>query len=152
MERKERDRLYYQNNKERVIARQLEYTKRNESAVKEYQAKYRKENKKSLLDYFKIDHIKNRDKKLARKKEIWLDKKHKFFEMYGTSCECCGETTYEFLTLDHKLGQRKGTGGREGTYNAYVRAIKEYKPDEFRTLCMNCNHSYGIRGYCPHNK
>ena len=31
--------------------------------------------------------------------------------------------------------------------------IKEQDyPDRYRVLCMNCNFSIGMWGYCPHNK
>ena len=68
-------------------------------------------------------------------------------------CECCGEATIEFMVLDHMNGDgaahRKKVGiGR----NMYKWAIKNNFPPIFRILCHNCNFSYGIRGYCPHQE
>lgn len=68
-------------------------------------------------------------------------------------CECCGETTFEFLSIDHTDGSgsihRKeiGQGSR-----IYFWLIKNNFPPGFRVLCMNCNHSLGMRGYCPHQR
>ena len=83
----------------------------------------------------------------------------KVMELYGNQCVCCGETTYEFLTLDHIKG--KGTKERKrlkGTYAVYLKAIRDFKSNKkealntYRILCWNCNCSIGSYGYCPHHK
>jgi hypothetical protein len=73
-------------------------------------------------------------------------------------CACCGENNIEFLSIDHINGggnkhrseifknykfPRSGTG-------FYRWLIKNDFPKGFRILCMNCNHSLGHYGYCPH--
>jgi hypothetical protein len=62
----------------------------------------------------------------------------KFFDMYGHACALCGFTDKRALSLDHI----RGGGSREyktcGPMAPYVRATREHQPDEFRTLCMNC--------------
>lgn len=68
-------------------------------------------------------------------------------------CSCCGETTLEFLTIDHvnKDGgqeRKKSHGGGK----IHRKIIKEGWPDIYRVLCFNCNCSYGFFGYCPHQK
>jgi hypothetical protein len=67
------------------------------------------------------------------------------------ACECCGEKNIEFLTVDHIGGSgnvhRRQIG--EGALYGWLR--KNKFPDGFRVLCMNCNWSIGIRGYCPHS-
>lgn len=70
-----------------------------------------------------------------------------FLEMYGKSCRCCGEGKKEFLTIEHIRGQ---AGGKESSTTAYRKAALEYRPDLYEVLCMNCNHSKGRYGYCPH--
>jgi hypothetical protein len=77
----------------------------------------------------------------------------KIMDALGRICACCGETTPEFLTIDHIRG-----GGRQhrlrvkSQHSMYVDIIKRGIPkDEFRTLCMNCNFAYGHWGRCPHN-
>lgn len=70
---------------------------------------------------------------------------------YGGKCQCCGESTYEFLTIDHiNKGGNKHRKSRGGGSN-YIREIKKLGfPKEYRVLCYNCNCSYGVNGYCPH--
>jgi len=68
-------------------------------------------------------------------------------------CACCGETTYEFLTLDHINGggdkHRKRVGG---STNVYRELRKQGYPEGYRILCMNCNHAHGHYGFCPHQR
>jgi len=75
-----------------------------------------------------------------------------FLEMYGGKCACCGETMYEFLTLEHRQGQKgiKRSKKETGKYS-YAKAIKEYRPDIYEILCWNCNCSKSRYGYCPHH-
>jgi len=76
---------------------------------------------------------------------------------YGGECVCCGETSFEFLTIDHTNGDgaahRKSLGGREsyGSRN-FHRWLREnnYPKDGYRLLCYNCNCAIGAYGYCPH--
>jgi len=64
----------------------------------------------------------------------------------GGKCACCGETTIEFLTFDHMNGRTIQKG-----FNNYRVAISVLRGEpDIRVLCMNCNHSYGVRSYCPH--
>jgi hypothetical protein len=77
-------------------------------------------------------------------------------ENYGDgTCACCGESTYEFLTLDHVNGdghiERKKYGnGRD----ILIRLRRLGYPDKhrYRILCYNCNCASGFLGYCPHEK
>jgi hypothetical protein len=76
------------------------------------------------------------------------------FDAYGGPiCQCCGETTFDFLSLDHASGGgyqdrklRKSTGLR--FYQALKKA--DYPPG-LRVLCYNCNMGRHIHGgICPH--
>ena len=78
--------------------------------------------------------------------------KNQVFDHYGYICKCCGESQFEFLTIDHING-----GGNEhkrkigkGTSDLHRWLIKNNFPDEFQILCFNCNCSKGIYGTCPH--
>jgi hypothetical protein len=76
-------------------------------------------------------------------------------DMYGGKCECCGETIYEFLALDHIHGggsNHKKKLKEEGTSIWYWLKKHRYPKGEFRVLCHNCNQSLGAWGYCPHNR
>ena len=69
-------------------------------------------------------------------------------------CVCCGETQYEFMTLDHidrDGGQRRKQGGYNGS-GWYLKLIREGFTERLRTLCYNCNCSQAYSGYCPHER
>lgn len=66
------------------------------------------------------------------------------------ACVCCGEDLLEFLCLDHI-----GGGGRQERLRTHAQTLhrrlrREGYPKGYRTLCHNCNVSYGLYGYCPH--
>lgn len=85
-----------------------------------------------------------------RHKKLRLDA----FAHYGTKCTCCGETAYEFLTIDHinndGSAHRKAIGHGGAAIYRWLKA-NNY-PSGFRVLCHNCNSSYGFYGYCPHEE
>lgn len=66
-------------------------------------------------------------------------------------CDCCGDDTYEFLSLDHINGggtkhrQKNGKGA-----GLYFWLKKNNYPPGYRVLCYNCNCSLGFHKYCPH--
>lgn len=67
-------------------------------------------------------------------------------------CQCCSESHYEFLSIDHIDGG--GTKHREQTGAGslfYLWLRKNGWPSGYRVLCHNCNFSMGQYGYCPHN-
>jgi hypothetical protein len=90
-----------------------------------------------------------------RGRDYWRSNRIAVLEHYGGSpprCACsgCGESRYEFLSIDHING-----GGRKhrqslGMKTLYQWLIKNGFPDGFRVLCHNCNQSIGLYGYCPH--
>ncbi len=69
-------------------------------------------------------------------------------------CACCGETTEEFLCIDHIAGggnQHKKAIKKWGSqFYAWLRS--QGYPPGFRVLCHNCNLSLGYYGYCPHTR
>lgn len=70
---------------------------------------------------------------------------------YGGCCACCGESRYEFLSIDHVGGT--GASHRRDQPTAYkiIRWLrKNGYPPGFRVLCYNCNCAIGFYGYCPH--
>ena len=78
----------------------------------------------------------------------------RIFDVLGRSCACCGETTPEFLTLDHigNTGAEHRRSVGRSTRAIYAAAERSGLPrDQFRILCFNCNCSIGAKGYCPHN-
>lgn len=74
-------------------------------------------------------------------------------EAYGGSCECCGETHSEFLSLDHRHGGGNEHKRRVGRGIQFLRwVIREGFPASLRILCHNCNQARGAYGYCPHER
>lgn len=70
---------------------------------------------------------------------------------YGGRCSCCGESTPEFLELDHKNGGGSKERKRWPGGMLYEKLKKEGFPKEgYRLLCSNCNHALGTKKYCPH--
>lgn len=73
-------------------------------------------------------------------------------DAYGNKCACCSESTPEFLELDHINGGGNQHRKKEKRDLYSVAREEGYPKDKYRLLCSNCNHSLGIKGYCPHNK
>lgn len=74
---------------------------------------------------------------------------------YGGKCACCGESTIEFLSIDHVRGggrkHRRELGATNyGGTRYYMWIIKNNFPDGLRVLCYNCDMARGFSGYCPH--
>ena len=117
---KEHRHLYYIKNRERIL-----------NKVK----KYRKEHPEKAMNipgYWS---------------KHWEEVRESFFSIYGDACSCCGETNYIFLVLDHIMGpERKIKSNRK----SYLDAIKNYDPEEYRTLCHNCNQATMGGRVCPH--
>ena len=116
-----------------------EYSKNYQRQKRLYMSK---EEKEVLLKKNREAAHKNRHNSIAYKIRV------EFLKMYGNVCSCCGESIIEFLTLEHIEGQ-KGKK-RESSINAYKKAISEYRPDLYETLCMNCNWAKRHKEICPH--
>lgn len=84
----------------------------------------------------------------ARRKRA--EKKCSAIAHYGGACACCGQDTFDCLTIDHKLNNgaqhRKELKGKSIYHWLYE---NNYPPD-FRVLCFKCNCSSGFQGKCPH--
>ncbi len=88
------------------------------------------------------------------------------FIKYGGKCTCCGETTIDFLTIDHKNNdgakerksgysqKRLGSNRGIGTSDLYRKYLKEPLREDLQILCANCNTAKQNRknfgGKCPH--
>jgi hypothetical protein len=72
---------------------------------------------------------------------------------YGGKCECCGETHWQLLTIDHINGDghlhRRKVGKGRKIYKDLIRL--GFPKDNYRLLCFNCNIARGFYGYCPHH-
>jgi hypothetical protein len=97
-----------------------------------------------------------RKPELQREYHRRLDRKLKeaVIAAYGGRCQCCGEDSYEFLTIDHVGGEgqahKKSVPGRK-VYR-WLRNNGFPQDGRFQLLCMNCNFAKGMYGQCPHVK
>lgn len=70
---------------------------------------------------------------------------------YGRLCKCCGETTEEFLAIDHIEGGGRKHKRENGWYCLTAWLWKHKFPEGFQTLCHNCNQAK-VYGVCPHQR
>ena len=91
-----------------------------------------------------------------RSRNVLRDLKEQVLQGYEKRCVCCGETAYEFLSVDHKYNDgaadRKRLGRKAKSGSLYKTIIKENFPDRYQIMCYNCNMAKGFFGYCPHQK
>lgn len=97
----------------------------------------------------------NRDKVIIQKRESGRRAnarlKNEIIEAYGGKCVCCGETTTEFMTIDHAYGRANDQEPRRTGKDLY-RWLKKmgFPQDGFQLMCFNCNSARGFLGRCPH--
>jgi hypothetical protein len=92
----------------------------------------------------------NKEKYLSYARSL----REEVLDAYGGKCACCGETTREFLGVDHI--NNDGESHRREVLKGYGRSIYRwlkqsgYPNSGFQLLCHNCNISKGLYGGCPH--
>lgn len=89
----------------------------------------------------------SRERRARQHREI----REKAFAGYGGKCACCGETTFEFLAIDHVNGGGKKDKMTRNNYQIARYIINNNFPADFQVLCHNCNMAKGFFGECPHN-
>lgn len=102
---------------------------------------------------FKLKQIESREKRNKYTREADLKIKLKMIEGYGGKCNCCGESRYQFLTIDHinNDGADDRRKNNKTGIKLYRDLIKQNFPkDRFQLLCFNCNCAKGFFGKCPH--
>lgn len=113
--------------------------------------KHDRKYKQRVRAYQKTWYEENRDRLRAQRQKNHRKKREKAIAAYGGSCQCCGETRFEFLALDHVNGG--GNKHRQKVGNKIARwLVREGFPEdaEIRVLCHNCNSALAFYGYCPH--
>ena len=97
---------------------------------------------------------KRAEPKVVSAKRYRVKLKNDVLTAYGGCCECCGESNFGFLSIDHPNGdgaQWRRERNMLGSFQTYQWLRKNGYPPGFRILCMNCNvgrHWNG--GVCPH--
>jgi ribosome-binding ATPase YchF (GTP1/OBG family) len=116
----EKARLYYWNNRDRVLKYQHDHKheikayrertrQRNIVYQKEYQPEYRQAHKKEEKERSKRRYQKHR----ADINENIREKRLLVLKHYGNRCSCCGETEIEFLAIDHVNGVKNSRDYKE---------------------------------------
>lgn len=94
-----------------------------------------------------------KDNKRTRENKRSL-KEGVFLAYGGWKCNCCGETTKEFLQIDHINGNGRQHRSQIGGGQYLCQWLKRNGfPDGFQILCANCNFGKLMnRGVCPHKQ
>jgi hypothetical protein len=91
------------------------------------------------------------------KKIVQIEKlRREVFDQYGSICQCCGESNFLFLQLDHVNNdgakERKELG-LVGGHSFYRYLKKQNYPEGYQVLCANCNFGKRMnKGVCPHER
>lgn len=90
-----------------------------------------------------------------RSKKYYDNYKKLVFDHYGRACACCGETIYQFLTIDHinndGSSDLNGKGNKVTGIHLYNKIVREGFKNTYQVLCMNCNFGKRMNsGICPH--
>lgn len=101
---------------------------------------------------------KNSDHYKKHAKEYLIKIKQETFLAYGgLVCNCCGEKTFKFLSLDHVFNdgfkEHNKAKYRCAGISMYLKLRRNGYPDKdrYQVLCMNCNFGKKLNGgICPH--
>jgi 5-methylcytosine-specific restriction endonuclease McrA len=148
---KSRCKEWHKNNPERARALRKKWAAENPERRKEIARAWSNKHKEDRHAYYrKLMRERPDDLRAFGRKHI-AELKKKIIEAYGGKCACCGESTYEFLTIDHINGRDKGDKLMGA---ALYRALKNqgFPKDNYQLLCFNCNSAKGLYGQCPHKK
>lgn len=117
---------------------------------------------KNNPEKFKEKYMKQRESEEYKAKRKAYQRNHRrilkqkviaYYSKGKNECSCCGENHREFLQIDHVNGggevHRKEIKRSAGEA-FYTWLIRNNFPEGYRVLCSNCNQSYGMYGYCPH--
>lgn len=120
---------------------------------KEKDALYYRKNAGRIREHVKRKHHKTKAQTSEALKAKNRALKVEVMDAYGGKCACCGESTLEFLTIDHVNGDghehRKSVGKGKNIYRDIKR--QGFPQDgRYQVLCFNCNIALGFYGYCPH--
>lgn len=169
---REYQKKYVAEHKVQVTEFHRKWLAEHKDQTREYNFQYRQRHKASIKEKAKgrYSRLTSQQKEEGRKRTAKYRQRHKeridarhkekrkkerltVFSHYGLACSCCGESTYEFLCIDHMNGggnkHRKTLKG-QGSNSLYKWLIQERFPSGFQTLCHNCNMAKGFYKECPH--
>ena len=142
-------REYREDNQERLKTTAKVYHETHQEQENARSNAYRATHREQLNAKGRIYNAKYRDKLIERRRSRRME----VLQHYGGLCDCCGESKFEFLQIDHINGNgnkhRKEMAIRGDNIYSWLKNNKY--PSGFRILCADCNFSIGMYGYCPHN-
>lgn len=143
---------YATENKEKQNENKRRYVEKHPDRRQASRKKYDDNHRAQRQEYQKKHYALYKDRKAQLYQERYQKVRGTFLEMYGSKCECCGETTPLFLAIDHINGQKGIHRTRkENGYPAYKKAIVKLDKSKYRILCHNCNFATRYEGsICPH--
>ncbi len=99
----------------------------------------------------------NRSRRTQYHREYRAKLKNSVFEHYGNICNCCGETEFLFLSIDHVNNDGNTHIGKSGARVTsgylYSQIITAGYQDTYQLLCMNCNFGKRMNNdICPHKQ
>jgi hypothetical protein len=146
----ERAKRYREKNRVAINGRRRKHTAEHPEEGKQRYREHIVECKKYAKKYYWL----NRNYILSRTKERESLLRKEVLDYYGGSkCACCGESTIEFLSIDHINGGGNKHRKEIGKGRRIYRWLKfNHYPTGFQVLCMNCNHAKGSYGICPHQE
>lgn len=102
---------------------------------------------------FRLKYKENPDYFNSKRRKYTVKIRAEVLEAYGNKCVCCGETTNEFLQIDHKNNDGASHRRSLKSPSIYGWLRKQgYPKDNYQLMCANCNWAKGRYGYCPHTK
>lgn len=113
-------------------------------------------NREYYLSKMRLNWSKHRDKYIQWKRDYKKKIKREVLLHYSNNtlkCTCCGESIYEFLTIDHINNDGKEHRKQIGTssHAIYSWLLNNGFPIGYATRCFNCNCGRKL-GICPHLK
>jgi len=122
-----------------------------------HQAYYAK-HKERLLAYHHELYTKNKEEYQAKERQYHKSKykalRLQIFNALGNRCSCCGESQYEFLTIDHinsdGAKERKDIGTGIDLFKHII--AQGITKERYQILCQNCNTAKYYHKGCPHKK
>lgn len=171
MRTKEYNKEWYKRNRDNQLKKLKEYRLKNKELLKIRRKEHYNINRQKILDDKKKQRLNNlelarsNDKryyKNNREKAIKRNKNYRnkiklivynHYSNFNIKCNCCGENTIEFLSIDHVNNDgaiNRTTIGKNLVYWLY----KNNFPPGFQILCHNCNFAKGKDEdhICPHKK
>ncbi len=105
-------------------------------------------NKKDM-EWYKANKADTKRKRISLRLEV--------FNAYGGSfCQCCGEDSFDLLTLDHEYNDGKVHRKEVGTGYMIYKWLKDNNYPQnlgLRVYCYSCNFGRrGNNGICPHER